>query len=65
VAGANVEWVHAWASHKLIKESSRIFLFYDGMTMFIFAKRYLTPGQVSGLQQLIKAHRKSTAAGSA
>jgi hypothetical protein len=30
VAGKDQEWINEWASFKLIKESRRIFLFYDG-----------------------------------
>jgi hypothetical protein len=54
VTGANVEWAHPWASYKLIRESNRIFLFYDGMNMFIFAKRYFAPDRIALLQRLVK-----------
>jgi len=31
-----------------------MFVFFDGMTIFIFAKHFFTPEQIGGLQELIK-----------
>lgn len=54
VTGENIMWVHQWPGFHLITESPRLFVFYDGMTMFIFAKRYFAQEQISSLQQLIR-----------
>jgi hypothetical protein len=53
VEGQHVTWSVEWAGFRLVRESSRLFLFYDGFTMFIFAKRYFTPEEISMLQKLI------------
>ncbi len=53
VAGKDITSIHRWPSFQLIRESERLFVFYDGITMYIFAKRFFTPEQVRSLQNLI------------
>jgi hypothetical protein len=54
VRGEHVAWVTEWAGFRQISESQRLFVFCDGFMIYIFAKRYFTPEQISQLQQLIR-----------
>jgi hypothetical protein len=54
VSGEYVVWIHQWPSFRIIREAKNLFLFYDGITMYIFAKRYFTVAQMEDLRQLIK-----------
>ena len=53
VSGQYLIWIHQWPSFRLIKESKKIFVFYDGITMYIFAKRYFSAAQMEALHQMI------------
>lgn len=53
ISGQYLIWLHQWPSFKFIKESKKLFLFYDGTTMFIFAKRYFSDAQIEALRRLI------------
>src|SRR5207249_2769709 len=61
VEAKDVCWISKWKGFQHIKESERLFAFYDGFTLFIFAKRYFSPDQVDALQQLIKECWNKTA----
>jgi hypothetical protein len=54
VSGEYIVWIHQWPSFKLTRESKSLFIFYDGVTMYIFAKRYFTAEQMKDLRQLMK-----------
>lgn len=54
VKGNHRSWIDQWPAFNLIRESDSLFVFFDGSTMFIFAKRYFSPEQVRVVQQLIK-----------
>jgi hypothetical protein len=56
ISGEHVTWIHQWPSFRYIRESNEQFLFYDGMTMYIFCKRYFTPSQKEVVRELIKTH---------
>jgi hypothetical protein len=59
VSGEHVTWIHQWPSFPLIQETKNLFIFFDGTTMFIFAKRYFTSPQIETVQRLISEHRKT------
>jgi YcxB-like protein len=54
VSGEYIVWIHQWPSFTLMRESKSLFILYDGITMYIFAKRYFTTAQMEDLQQLLK-----------
>lgn len=54
VSGEYVVWIHQWPSFMLTMEAKNLFIFYDGITMYIFAKRYFTAAQMEDLRLLIK-----------
>jgi hypothetical protein len=54
VSGAYVVWIHQWPSFVATRETKNLFIFYDGITMYIFAKRYFTVGQMEELRELMK-----------
>jgi hypothetical protein len=54
IDGQGIAWILEWPAFRIVSESPNLFLFYDGTTMFIFAKRYFAPEQIVSLQQLIK-----------
>ena len=64
IAGKHLEWGREWEGFELIMESPRLFLFYDGYAMFIFAKRYFASDQIHFLQQLISKCWKASEVGS-
>jgi hypothetical protein len=53
VRGKYRSWINRWPAFAFINESKNLFVFYDGITTFIFAKRYFSQEQVSALRQLI------------
>jgi hypothetical protein len=57
VSGEDRTWINQWRSFKLFRESNALFIFYDGNTMFIFAKRYFTASQMEDLRQLMKSEQ--------
>jgi hypothetical protein len=59
VSGEHVTWIHQWPSFPLIRETKNVFIFHDGTTMFIFAKRYFTSLQIESVRQLINEHGKA------
>ena len=54
VSGEYVVWIHQWPSFVAIRETENLFIFYDGITMYIFAKRYFAAGQMEELRELMK-----------
>jgi hypothetical protein len=54
VQGKHTTWEFDWQAFKLVVNSRRIFFFFDGTVMFIFAKRYFAPEQVDALRNLIQ-----------
>jgi hypothetical protein len=54
VCGEYVVWIHQWPSFRLTREAKNHFIFYDGISMYIFAKRYFTATQMEDLRQLIR-----------
>lgn len=54
VSGEYVVWIHQWPSFRIIREAKNLFIFYDGIAMYIFAKRYFTAAQMEDLRLLIK-----------
>ena len=47
-------WAVQWAAFRQVVETKNLFVLFEGFTMFIFAKRCLSPQQITDLQQLIK-----------
>jgi hypothetical protein len=56
ISGEHLTWIHQWPSFRYIRETNEQFVFYDGMTMYIFSKRYFTPSQEEAARELIKNH---------
>jgi hypothetical protein len=56
ISGEHVTWIHQWPSFRYIRETNEQFVFYDGMTMYIFSKRYFTSSQEEAARELIKNH---------
>lgn len=54
VSGEYVVWIHQWPSFRITREAKNLFIFYDGIAMYIFAKRYFTTAQMANLRLLIK-----------
>lgn len=59
VSGEHVTWINQWPSFQLIRETKNLFIFYDGMAAFIFAKRYFTLPQIETVRQLVSENRKT------
>jgi hypothetical protein len=49
-----VTWENQWSALQLVKETDRIFLLFDGYTMFILGKRYFTPENLAAVRELIR-----------
>ena len=54
ISGEHLTWIHQWPSFYYIRETEQQFVFYDGLAMYILAKRYFTPSQQDALCELIK-----------
>jgi len=54
ISGEHLTWIHGWPSFYYIRETEQQFVFYDGISMYILAKRYFTPSQQGALRELIK-----------
>ena len=55
VSGEHVAWIHQWPSFQFIRETKEQFVFYDGLTIYIFSKRYFTPTHKEQLRTLIES----------
>src|ERR1700756_1187694 len=56
ISGEHLTWIHKWTSFPLIRELPELFVFCDGIIIYIFAKRYFSPEQIEGLRELIKSN---------
>ena len=54
VTGKTMQWSHRWAAFQKVAEDAEMFAFFDGTILFIFSKRFFTPEQIGGLQELIR-----------
>jgi hypothetical protein len=59
ISGTHLTWIHQWPSFQWISESQNLFIFYDGIMMYIFAKRYFTSPQVETVRHLVSENRDS------
>ena len=60
VSGEYIVWIHQWPSFRITREAKNLFIFYDGISMYIFAKRYFTSAQMEDLRQLLKEAQAAT-----
>jgi hypothetical protein len=49
-----VLWAVQWQAFRQVEETKNLFVLFDGFTIFIFAKRCLSPQQITELQEFIK-----------